>query len=151
MSATAQAQVPALPDPDTAYQNLFDGIHQRVFFNKMAAYGYVPQTPAQAQYMLEMAGKLRAVEQEAAVKQAQDMDDPYFLANQHLNQVLGIHGLDDGIKQAQAENEALAIKQAAAELANDPVFYNSVLSVKAAEAAQIEAELAMQQQMAGQL
>jgi len=145
MSKTAQAQAPALPDPDTAYQNLFDGIHQRVFFNKMAAYGYVPQTPAQAQYMLEMAGTLRAVEQEAAVKQAADENDPYFLAKQHLNQVLGVHGLDGGIKQAQAQNDAFAIKQAAYELANDPLLYNSVLSLKAAEAAAIQAEWAQQQ------
>jgi hypothetical protein len=76
-----------LPDPQTAYNNLFAGIHQRVFFQKCAAAGYQPND------------------------------------------------------QRQAQEEALAIKQAASEWAGDPTFYNSVLALKSAEAAQIQAEI----------
>ena len=139
MNDQAQA-ASTLPDVQTAYNNLFSGIHQQIFFQKCAAAGYPAHSAEEAQWMLETAGKLRAVEHAAPVKQAADQSNPYFAANQALDQVMTQYGLDDGTKQAQ--EETLAIKQAAYELAQDPTFYNSVLSLKAAEAAQIQAELA---------
>ena len=60
----AQNDGAALPDVQTAYNTLFDGVHQQVFFNKLASYGFVPQNEKEAAEMLELAGKLRYVEQE---------------------------------------------------------------------------------------
>ena len=129
----------SLPEPQVAYQNLFDGVHARVFFQKMASYQYVPQTQQQAQYMLETAGKLRAVEQSPAIKQAAEQSDPFFLANAHLSQALG---LEPQVKIAAAQEEELAIRHAARGIMSDPTFYNSVLSLKAAEAAQFQNQYA---------
>jgi hypothetical protein len=131
-----------LPDPQTAYNNLFAGIHQRVFFQKCAAAGYQPNDQRQAQWMLETAGKLRTVAQaQGQQKQSVDENDPYYNANRALDGVLAQYGLDGGVRQQQAQEEALAIKQAASEWAGDPTFYNSVLALKSAEAAQIQAEI----------
>lgn len=131
---------PALPDSDTAFNNLVEGVECQVFFNKMAAYGHVPQTPEQAAAMLDTGRKLYAYYKSEQVKQAQDANDPYVAVNHYLSQVLGDQGADFGAANQQA-HEAAAIKQAAAELAQDPVFYNSVLALKAAEAQTIQEQL----------
>jgi hypothetical protein len=134
-----------LPDVQTAYNNLFTAVHQQVFFNKCAAAGYCPRSPEEAQWMLETAGKLRLVEHDAVVKQAQDAGstavNPYFVANRMLDHVVSSHGLDGSIKQAQAANEEMAKWQAAVDLCRNPILYNSVLALKAAEAAEIQAQL----------
>jgi hypothetical protein len=136
-------QAATLPDAQTAYNNLFMGVHQNVFFRKCAAAGYYPRNQEEAQWMLDTAGKLRLVDQvEPQVKQAAAQNNPYFAANQALDQVLSQYGLDGGIQQQRANEEEMAIKQAAAELAQDPTFYNSVLALKSAEAAQVQAQLA---------
>lgn len=126
-----------LPEPKVAYQNLFDGIHARVFFQKMASHGYVPQSRQQAQYMLDVAGKLRAVEQSPATKIAAEQNDPFAAMSRHLDEVLG---LQPHVKAAAAQEEEIAIRQAARGIMQDPMFYNSVLSLKAAEAAQLQQE-----------
>ena len=138
MSNQAQA-ASTLPDAQTAYNNLFMGVHQRVFFQKCAAAGHSPRSQEEAQWMLETAGKLRTVEQATPVKQAADAQNPYYAANQALDGVMAQLGLG---QQQQAQEETTAIKQAAYQLAHDPTFYNSVLALKAAEAAQIQEELA---------
>ena len=138
MSNQAQA-APTLPDAQTAYNNLFMGVHQRVFFQKCAAAGFQPRNQEEAQWMLETAGKLRAIESAEPVKQAADQQNPYYAANQALDGFMAQMGLT---QPQQAQEEATAIKQAAFQLAHDPTFYNSVLSLKAAEAAQIQEELA---------
>lgn len=138
-----------LPDAQTAYNNLFLGVHQNVFFRKCAASGYYPRSQDEAQWMLDTAGKLRLVDQvEPQVKAAAAQDNPYFAANQALDAVLAQYGLDGGIRQQAASEEQMAIKQAASDLAQDPTFYNSILALKSAEAAQIQAAL-QQQQRAG--
>ena len=145
MSNQAQA-ASTLPDAQTAYNNLFMGVHQRVFFQKCAAAGYAPRSQEEAQWMLETAGKLRAVEQATPVKQAADAHNPYYAANRALDGIMAQMGIGGG---QQVQEETLAIKQAAYDLAHDPTFYNSVLALKAAEAAQIQAELAAYQQQQG--
>ncbi len=131
----------ALPDPQTAYNNLFEGVHARVFFTKLAAAGYQPRSEQEAAWMLETAGKLRAVSENEQVKQAGVQDNPYYRMNAGLDQILDQYGLGQS-KQASYEEVELGIKQAAAQLAADPTFYNSVLSLKAAEAEQMKAEYA---------
>lgn len=129
-----------LPDPQTAYQNIFDGVHQRVFFHKLAQLGYVPTNEKQAAAMLELAGNLRMVEEEAAVKQAESSYDPFEAANDALKTTLGQYGFS-GPRDNAANEEAVAIKQAAAAWSEDPDIYNSVLALKAYEAEQAAAQL----------
>lgn len=136
---------PVLPDTDTAYNNLFMGIHQRVFFQKCAAAGYNPRNQQEAQWMLEKAGQLRALEQAAETKSAGDTNNPYNRVDAAIDQLMVQYGLSDNVKQAQFQEQNLAIRQIAQDLAQDPTFYNSILSLKAAEAQDIQQQLATMQ------
>lgn len=130
-----------LPDPQTAYDTLFSRVHAQVFFNKCASAGIVPQTQEQAQEMLNIAGKLRMVTQDAQVKAAAAVDDPFQQMSRSLDGVISEYGL---AQPSHLEVER-GYKQAGDELANDPELYNAVLAMKAAEAAFIQEELAAQQ------
>jgi len=66
-------------------------------------------------------------------------DNPYFQMNASLDNLLDQYGLGN-TKQASYEEAETSYKQAAAELMNDPTFYNSVLSLKVNEAEQVKAE-----------
>jgi hypothetical protein len=136
MNNTKQAG--ALPDPNAAYNHLFDNVHAQVFFGRLASRGYVPQSEKQANDYLQIAGRLRHVE--ATEKAAGDQHDPIGLALAALDATLGETGMDGHLKAAQARDADMAIKEAAAELAGDPLIYNSVLSL-----AQAEAQAAAQQ------
>ena len=130
----ADQQAATLPDPDAAYSHLFDQVHARIFFTKLGQAGYTPRNEKEAQEMLELAGKLRMVRQDPAVKQAADDSGRFAQANQALDTVLGQHGMDGSIKQASAQEQDVALDQAVDLLAQDHNIYNSVLSLKAAEA-----------------
>lgn len=131
-----QTKAASLPDPKAAMQNLFDDVHQRVFFHVLAGRGYAPQNEKQAAAMLGLGAKLRLVAEEQAVKAAADADDPFLAASAALDNVLGRAGLH-AVGHAQHQEEQLAIKQAAWEWAQIPDIYNSVLALKAHEADQI--------------
>lgn len=133
---TKQSQ--ALPDAKVAYDHLFDNVHTRVFFGKLAKRGYEPRNEKQAEELLLLAGRLRGVEE--AEKAAEDQS-PFGVALAALDDALGQNGMDGHLKRAQAQDQQLAIKQAAASLAADPMIYNSILSLKAAEAAAIANQL----------
>lgn len=135
MSQTGAA---ALPDPQTAYQNLFQGVHAQVFFQKLAAAGHYPRSQEEAQWMLDTAGELREISQHDQVKQAAAQDNPYYQMRAGLSQLRQQYGITGG--QAGFQEAEAGYKQAAAELMQDPTFYNSVLSLKAAEAEQLKAE-----------
>lgn len=151
-NAPQQNQAPAatLPSPEVAYQTLFDGVHQRAFFGKMAQLRpeYLPQNEKQASDLLELAGKLRLVDQEAVVKEAEESLDPFAAANAALDQTMAHYGFG-AVKAAAAQEESVAIKSAAADLMNDPDIYNSVLALKANEAETYLAQLQAQQQQQG--
>lgn len=127
-----------LPDVQTAYNNLFEGIHARVFFQKCAAAGFAPRTQEEAQYMLNTAGKLRQISELDQVKQAAAKDNPYFQMEAGLDRVMQQYGLNQP-QQPQYGDDAM-FKAAADSLMQDPTFYNSVLALKAAEAEQMKAE-----------
>ena len=131
MSATATQ--PLLPDPQAAYDHLFQGVHSRVFFGKLAAAGYDDNSPQQAEYLLKLAGQLRLVQEEQQVKAAGAADDPYAAALSHLEGAAAAAGFG-GVKTASAREQEYAIKQAAADLMADPDMYNAVLALKAHEA-----------------
>ena len=118
----------ALPELETAYNNLFEGVHANVFFGKLANHGIEPQNEKEAADLLELAGRLRGVDNE----EKEAGDSRFANPVGALSDVLG--ETPQG-KQAQAQEEAQAYKQAAAALAQEPVFYNSVLALKANEAA----------------
>lgn len=128
-----------LPDPQAAYDHLFQGVHQRVFFQKLASAGYVAESADQAGYMLQLAGKLRLAHQEQQVKAASAGNDPYAAALAHLDGVLTDNGYGS-VKQAAAADQEWAIKSAAAELMDDPDMYNSVLALKQYQAEQAAAQ-----------
>lgn len=128
-----------LPDQNQAYNTLYQGIHQQIFFRKCAQAGLVPRTEGEALAMLETAGKLQAVAQTEQVKSAEEANSPFHQMNAALDSVLTKYGLDAG---APAHQEVdLGFRQAAAALAEDANFYNSVISLKAAEAEEIRQQL----------
>ena len=133
-----------LPEPGVAYDHLFDNVHSKVFFGKLAEFGYAPQTEKEAQDMLGLAGKLRAAQQDPQVKQAAADSSPFAQANVALDNVLGHAGLDGHSKEAEAQREDAFLDQAAANMAQDPDIFNSVLSLKAAEAEEIGVEYGIQ-------
>lgn len=119
----------ALPNPADAYQQLFDGVHAQVFLGKLASYGIQPTTEKEAADLFALAGRLRHVD--GAEKQAA-AQSRFGGAVSALDSVLGT---SPAAAQQNAAVRSQAIKQAAAELAQDPSVYNAVLSLKAAEAA----------------
>jgi len=122
-----QEKKASLPPPDEAYNNIFDGVHAQVFFGRLAGAGVEPQTEKEAMDLLGLSGRLRHAEMN---KQAGD--SRFAGALNALDRVLG----NQVVKQAEAEEQEIAIKEAADEFAANPVIYNSVLSLKAYEAAQ---------------
>lgn len=129
-----------LPDAGTAYNHLFGNVHARVFFTKLASvHGYPAETPESQNELLQLAGRLRHVAQ--AEKQA--AASPYGTALSSLDQVMGAAGMDQPMQAARYQEAEMAIKQAAAELANDPGVYNSVLALKANEAAAVAEQLGL--------
>ena len=55
----------ALPEVGEAYNNLFEGVHANVFFGKLANNGIQPQNEKEAADLLELAGRLRGVDDES--------------------------------------------------------------------------------------
>ena len=121
----------ALPDPNQAYEHLFDGVHAKVFLSKLASYGIQPTTDRETNDLFELAGKLRHVDNSA--KQASD--SRFGSALSALDSALS--STPAGHQQAAA-SRAQAIKQAAHSLSQDPEVYRAVLSLKAAEAALLD-------------
>lgn len=123
-----------LPDAQTAYNNVFDGVYARVFFTKCATAGYSPQTPEEAEHMLAVAGNLRQVEQSNRTKQA-SAGGPFAAMRADLDRAMTGNGY-------VVEDNDAAVKQAADALLQDPTIYNSILALKANEAAAIEQQFA---------
>jgi hypothetical protein len=138
--ATKQAEQATLPSPEDAYQHLLSDVHGQVFFGKLAQHGFTPKTEKEANDLLELAGKLRAVQEDPRTKQAAEANSPYSQANAALDQALGQSGFK---KQASAQEQDLALDQAAQKAASDPDIYNSILSLKAAEAQGIREQMGL--------
>jgi hypothetical protein len=135
-----------LPSADQAYSYLFDQVHARAFFGKLAEYNIEPATQKEAQDLLEMAGKLRVVAQDDQVKQASAGNSRFASATAALNSALQDPGAGDHIKAAAEQERTIARGRIVDQLAKDPSIYNSVLGWKAAEAEQIASHLGMNQQ-----
>lgn len=125
----------SLPDPNAAYNHLFDNLRARVVFHKLAnVYGIVPADRDEAMAIMDMAGKARLLKQAQATKSASAGQSLILAASKGLDAKLGRHGYGDLSKQAEAREEELSIKQAASDFMNDPGIYDAVLSLKASQA-----------------
>lgn len=121
-----------LPDPQTAYNTLFDEVHSEIFFRKCAAAGIHPESAEDAQIMLETAGRLRAVKQAEAAPPT----SVFRQLKTAADQLFGAHA-----PQAARHEQEQSIKAAADAILSDPKYYNAVLSVKAADAQAIRKQL----------
>ena len=118
-----------LPSIDQA-SAVYDQIYTDRFFQKMAAYGYVPQTQEDAAAMLQTAHQLDMIPTEE--KAAEERVSPFVAANQKLAQHLqerGVNLPELQAKQAE-ENERQYL---AYQYAGHAGVYGSVLTMKAAE------------------
>jgi len=120
MSANANE----LPDIEAAVTTL-DSVYCQRFLDKMAEYGYSPQTDAERLAMLQTAVQLDAV---PAEQPSQALQSPYIYANEKLASVLGRHSVAN-VQQA-AENDRAGIAQA---LASDTEFYKAAMAVLTAD------------------
>ena len=111
-----------LPNPNDAYNYLFNNVHAQVFLNKLASYGIVPSTEAEVSDLFALAGQLRHI------------DSPEKQAADHSRFGSAVAGLNAALTSTP-EAQDFAVKQATYDLANDPAIYNSILSLKAHEAA----------------
>lgn len=115
-------------DYDNAQNTVFQNVYQQVFFHKLASFGIEPRNETQYAAMLEGAQRLRQFEEDQLVKQANDGSDPFVALNQQL---AGLMGETATVKEAQ-EHEAIA--NLSDYFSQQPDIYNSVLTLKFAEA-----------------
>lgn len=124
----------SMPDPQTAFANLAGNVHNRIIFEKVAAAtGVVPQNEKQAQDILEIADMLYAAHSAGSVKTAAEAFDPIGDAKNSLASVLGFG------QEKSASNDFDG--DLAAALMQNPAVYDSVISLKAAEAMELQAAL----------
>lgn len=117
-----------LPTPGQAMDTLAS-LYNNILFVKLAAYGYTPQSPVEAQQYLHLAEKLRAASEIPAVKSAAYEDSLITQASDDLDTVIG--ALDSNKSAAERH---VALKQASADLATNAQLYTSVVALKIAEA-----------------
>lgn len=129
---------PQIPDQDSAFNNLFHGVRLKAFFHKLASHGLVPQNEQQAQNFLKLAEDIRFYKQHPQVKQASDAADPVAAAVHDLQ----AHMQQRGLIQKSAGDE-IFINRVADEFAADPTVFNSVLSLKVAEAQDVAQRLGL--------
>jgi hypothetical protein len=131
-----------LPDPKQAYDHLYRNVHSEVFFGRLAQAGISPANEKEAQDLLDLGMKLRVAKQQ---KQAADTPDSFISrASRGLDNVLADAGIDTGIKSAAAQQQDESLDQVLEKLAADPDIYNSVLSLKSAEADDIRTHIESQ-------
>ena len=124
-----------LPNVDQAQQTLDQQVRLPVFFQKLAARGYNPQTEQEVKDILKLAGDLRQyAEQNPEADRQQSGPSKYAQADQALHQVTG----------QQNQQAEVAVKQAAQQVAQQPSIYNAMLTCKAAQAAQVRQQLDQQ-------
>lgn len=124
----------SMPDPETAFAHLANNVHNGLIFEKFAAAtGFVPQNEKQAHDLLETAEMLFAMHQQGQIKTASEAYDPISNAKDALLSVLG--------HSKTASAPVSAPSDLAAALMQNPAIYDSVVSLKAAEAMELQAAL----------
>lgn len=122
---------PQLLEPNQARAMLFQNVWANAFFDKLAEYGIVPQSQADEEEMLKLAGELSMIEQHPTVKAAAA---PSLIsqARNDLHRLMASQGIDIGGLMQTDEKSAW---HKAAAIAGNPDIYNAALSLKLAEAA----------------
>lgn len=130
---------PSLPSPDQAFDKIATDVHANVFFTKLAQRGYQPRSQEEAFELLKLAADLRTAAEDPRIKAAFDRSNPnpYAVARESLHGYLRQTGLDGPFKSAGETEANLSIMNYAAQLATDGDIYNSVLTIKAAEASAV--------------
>lgn len=129
--STATPQQPEqaqLPDVETAYGTIIEGVHKQAFLARLQQHGYVAETPAEEDALVDLGFKLAAASEDdngskvfaGAGKTA--APGRFAEASQALDRHLGLNPADGEIKQA------------AFALAHDPNIYSSALVLKHAQA-----------------
>ena len=124
----------SMPDPQTAFTTLASTVHNRIIFEKVAAAtGVVPETEKQAQDILDIASMLFAAHSAGSIKTAAEAYDPIGNAKDSLVNALGFSNEKTASHDAESDL-AVALMQ-------NPALYDSVVSLKAAEAMELQAAL----------
>lgn len=139
-------QQPQLPSTDEALNLVFNQVHQRVFFNKLAAAGVSITSQQEAQDYLTLAGNLRMCQDNPAVKAAAASDEGNLAGkmNDALEGVLQKLGVSSHSRQSAEKAADEQRRQWAQQLSQDPGMYNAVLSLKIAEANAVQQYLQSQ-------
>lgn len=116
-----------LMNHDEAEMRLQAAIDHPVFFQKLASFGIAPQTQEEAATMIELGSGLLVAHQQQETKQASGLSSLLAKAKQNIDQTLGVS------KQASAFDDR-QVNRIADELVNNADIYNSIVSLKAAEA-----------------
>jgi len=131
-NSAAQAQ---LPDVETAYGTIIEGVHKQAFLARLEQHGRVAETPEEQDALVELGFKLASVAGDEEDGQFADSEKVatatpgrFAEASQALDRALGLDPADSEIKQA------------AFALAHDPSIYGSALVLKHAQAQAIAAE-----------
>lgn len=132
--STKQAGV--LPEPSAAYQHLFDNIHAKAFLGTLARRGYEPLNEKEAQDLFMLAGTLRNLPKQSEKTASSRFGGAVEVLEGYMAQA----GIPSPGQNARAQETEMSIKQAAANLMEDATIYNSVLSLKQAEAEQLAAQ-----------
>jgi hypothetical protein len=146
MSATAQNQ---LVDLDTAGQTVFERIHARAFFNKLGQFNLAPSNDEEAVEYIKLGERLMQLAPQAQQKAASERRGLVFRVNDALNSFMSEQGLDTPQKAAAVQQADQFRHGVATQLAGDADLYNSVLSIKTAQAVAYAEQIHNQQQGAG--
>lgn len=127
-TATQQPEQAQLPNVETAYGNIIEGVHKQAFLARLQQHGYVAETPAEADELVELGFKLANADEGDgdggvfAGNAKTAAPGRFAAASQALDRHLGVSSTDSEIKQA------------AFALAHDPQIYGSALVLKHAQA-----------------
>jgi hypothetical protein len=115
----------ALPDGEKAAE-VSQQLFNEVYFEKLAAFGFEPRSPEEAQAYLRLADKALTIAQHPAVKQAELANSPVLRLDAQLEQFMTSSGLN---KQAAAQKQSAHINQLALAYASNPEVYAAMLAL----------------------
>ena len=131
-------QAPSQEQLQGAVGIVLSKIHQNAFLHKMAQLGHVAETQEDVDELMQLGFKVAQL----APEYLQNLNKPaqakpttkskYASVNVAMDQFLGL----------RPQSEADEIKEAAMQMAQDPEIYQAACVIKAAEAAQAQAETA---------
>lgn len=132
--STDNAATAQLPDVETAYATVIEGVHKQAFLARLEQHGRFPESAEEADALVELGFKLAAVagdEEDGSFAdsgKAATAPGRFAEASQALDRALGLNPQDGEIKQA------------AFALAHDPAIYGSALVLKYAQARALAAQ-----------